>query len=254
MKPLRLLFCSVLATFAGFGVAQKQQQPQPNLQPCGRGLSPCPNGQTCKKLDSFCLDLSNQGNCIGSCVISTPASQPPKQTALPSNRSNRPQGFRQCPSTVKCNRGAVCIPSLSREGAYMCLVPDEDCGGAIFRKSCPQGKACVADPRYTCQNGICDGTDGLCVNPWNRIAIQWKFGEEYSSEWSTGVVFFILGLGFESRSHFLPSVVYITLLDLCMVWLHINAKDFRVCRWLLFPNSSFQWISYISFVFKQSVW
>jgi hypothetical protein len=138
---------------------------------CGKDLPPCPGQWTCKKLSATCLDLFQSGSCRSQCAPPGVAAPAPKLPApkSPSPKlggprspgpksplgaqvpaSNKPLSYLQCPSTMRCQRGSVCIPSMRTEGAYMCITPDDDCGNVrLFGlyKNCPAGKVCVTDPR-----------------------------------------------------------------------------------------------------------
>jgi len=87
---------------AALGLGVEAQYGQPKGAPCGKGLQPCGSDLYCKKLDTTCLDLRNEGNCIGSCQPkgfggSTPGSNgiasappPPKNYPPPQQGSYPP--------------------------------------------------------------------------------------------------------------------------------------------------------------------
>jgi hypothetical protein len=313
MKSLQILIASL--AIAVVRADDTQQPPAPpkgapqpnNAQLCGRGLSPCPQGWSCQKLDRGCRDIKNQGNCIGSCTPPAPPpfvppkqqgqpkqakgglfgqlqqpsqgfqggfpqtqpprgqgpqpiggqlqpglgqprgglgafgqpsgqlglgqptqpgapGQPPMQQApklggfqpkqqqqpqgaggllgglfgpkppnnVPFTIAGNPQGpavgpppppptlaqgaapppqgridpipIKQCPTSVRCSGRNVCVPSPQNANAYLCVSGDEDCG-TWKNKTCVPGKACLADPRTSCDRGWCQGRDGICVVP-----------------------------------------------------------------------------------------
>jgi hypothetical protein len=165
---------------------QGQEVTQPNQgYACGKGLAPCPNNMFCRKLDNACIDLKNEGNCIGTCqprditnlggiLGNNGAPAPlPQNAPRPLVQSQPPRGpqqggasvgsafgnavansvvtpitIKQCPSSVRCNMNEVCVPHPRTVNAYVCANADEECG-TWRNKKCSAGKACLADPRYT---------------------------------------------------------------------------------------------------------
>jgi hypothetical protein len=305
MKSLLLLAAlSIGANAAESGATDNSQA---NVA-CGKGLPPCATNFFCRKLDSACIDLKNDGNCIGTCTAKSlsnlngnvggngaptqpppknsgglfgglfpnnnpappaqnpgyfggpfpnnnqppPALQPPPQPPpknsgglfgglfpnnnqpppalqppppknsgglfgglFPNNNpappaqnpgllgglfgNNQAKGnpptnaqspgqpitINQCPASIRCGRGEVCVPHPGSNNAFLCVNGSEECGGWLNKK-CSAGKACLADPRYTwyvtrgfemyqlCASrltihsdtkGVCSGRDGVCVTP-----------------------------------------------------------------------------------------
>jgi len=252
MKLRLALATLVLGAFATGDASEELTKPNQNYA-CGRGLAPCPSTMYCRKLESSCIDLRNEGNCIGTCqnkdvsnlggslgnngaptqaaprpsapslprpAPQAPRPQAPRPAPLPQQFSPPPQPYgpppqpygpppqpyspppqpynpppqqlprpapspkstpkasplggtvakvqpitiKQCPSNIKCSRKEVCVPHPRITNSYLCASNEEECG-TWRNKKCSAGKACLADPRYTCEKGTCSGRDGICVTP-----------------------------------------------------------------------------------------
>jgi hypothetical protein len=147
-------------------------------------MSACSAPKVCKKLDANCHDNAfRPPNCLGICIPQPGISMakgpiaPPGGAAGPGNPWNRekggsppaaglgaPQspgaslpppaknpglessGSSQCPKTLACPGGYVCVVDPKNGNAFMCVQPTEICGG--FRNDqCSNGRYCVRDPR-----------------------------------------------------------------------------------------------------------
>ncbi|KAF2399658.1 hypothetical protein EJ06DRAFT_582914 [Trichodelitschia bisporula] len=78
--------------------------------PCGRGLAPCELGRTCKQVDARCIDLSGQGNCIGTCEIAPVGAAPRQPWNTPTTTAPRAGWGASSSSKLPWNSGPSAVP------------------------------------------------------------------------------------------------------------------------------------------------